>query len=565
MSSKLSIPTVALAILVILASCGNNGSDNTQAPVPAPLAIPILSNVIETPGTPPATSPDGPSIDKMDTSPALDIINSGGTFALMIIYDSVKFPSLDGLVFYKEGDPYYFILSVGQLPGDLGIVSFHITEGYPEGDYYIQFALLDKNGNPGEYHRALLHIAKVATLEIVDLFPISSNINPNVKTYEPLNVTGRVIFSIPVTTSEFTLEIKEISGATIPGTIYLMPGNLSATFIPSELLAPAGHYSVTAALVNEDILQQNLFDTQTPVPLGANSSNLLGKVYSFAIGADNVVEPEAAKTLFGLVGSAIPPFLIVVTEADPVAGTFSASGALSTSGGSAQDMRVPMLQFAQSSVYDDPYFFAGPTTIPLVVTVAGWNIAITFNEYIQSGSFLADGSGFENGAVSLYIDSQEIAALLSQFLGTPISDVCKDLQSLVGITVCDDQGHIVARAVNVSGSWESGITALYDLTPDAPSPTSISAAAGGIITVGGLLSMNGAAMGAGNNIAITSPVGTVTSPVVTAADGTFSSTLTVAANDATSGTDIVVTFDAVDLSAGQPYPLQRTVHITVDP
>ncbi len=533
---------------------------------------PFILGVDPIAGPPPAENPEGPEITGLESLSALDVVEQGGDFTMFFTSDLAGGDTITGVVLMLEGDEEYYLLDP-VVVGNLVTVTFTVHPDFPDGDYPIQLALLDNNGVAGPYIQIILHVAFVPTLEIVDLFPHATISTAEGRVVEPLNVGARVYFTKPVNFEDFTLGIESSAGEPIPGTVQIMPGNLSASFMSDTLLEPNTQYIVKATLPDEGISWNNAFWTEKVTPLGGDAALAEGTVYKFIIAADNVVEPEAAKLIFGLIGQVIPPFLMMVTEADPVANRFSAIGGLSEDDGGTlvQELDTPVVVFAEGSEFADPYFLSAPADLAVTASVAGYTLTIVMHDFTISGKLTQGAAGFASAALDLYLDAEELRKIAEGYLPIPPeTDLCIALEEIVGMPICNDAGQIVMHAENIEGSIVNSITELLDLVPETPlTGDTISASAGATLDVEGWIERNaepyldtgwdielwatqdGAAVGS------FSPA----SPIPIKADGSFATQLTINPGTLDTEDPLLIHMTCPDFPAADSW--ERVVEITV--
>jgi hypothetical protein len=484
-----------MAVLLVSGlSCGSDDGHGSGRDVPVPPEEPpFILGVDPIAGQPPAEDPEGPEITGLESLPALDVVEQGGDFTMFFTSDLAGGDTITGAVLMLEGDDEYYLLDI-VVVGNLVTLTFTVHPDFPDGDYPIQLALLNSEGVAGPYIRIIFHVAFVPTLEIVDLFPHATISTAEGRVVEPLNVGARVYFTKPVNFEDFTLGIEDPAGEPIPGKVQIMPGKLSASFMPDTLLEPNTQYIVKATLPDEGISWSNAFWTEKVTPLGDDAALAEGTVYKFIIAADNVVEPEAAKLIFGLIGQVIPPFLMMVTEADPVAGRFSAIGGLSEEDGDTlvQELDAPVVVFAEGSEFADPYFLSAPSDIAVTASALGYTLTIMMHDFTISGKLTQGAAGFASAALDLYLDAEELREIAAGYLPIPPEmDLCIAIEELVGMPVCNDAGHIIMHAENIEGSTVDSITELLDLVPENPlTGDTISASAGATLDVEGWIERN---------------------------------------------------------------------------
>jgi hypothetical protein len=573
----IGIMAVAFA-LVSGAGCGLSDHDDSDkgAPPLIPAAVPLMVDGDSIDGPLPDPTPDGLEITGIDSIPGLDVVEQGGQFMLVFSWDLAGGSTVNGVVVQVEGDDNYYLLGDPVVLGNLASVTFTVHPGYPEGSYPLLVALLDENGEPGTYVRIILNVAFVADLEIIDLFPHATISTAEGRVVEPLNAGGRVYFTKPVAgDTTFTLGFEDMQGIPIPGLVKIMPGKMSGSFLPTALLQPNTQYVVIGTLPGEGIEWRNAFWTEAVTPLGPAAAQSVDKAYAFIIQASNIVEPEAAKVVFGLIGQAVPPFVLFITQADPDAGLFSALATLSEDDGGVmvQDMDAPVIVMAHQSEFADPYFISTPSDLIVTASVSGFMLQLVMHDFTISGKLTEDGLTFYNGSLDLYLDAEELRELAEEALGIsiPPNTLCAFIEDYAGMSVCNDQGQIMVRAEKVEGTETPSITELYDLVIDTPQGgDTVSAAAGDSVNVSGWIEINGQPhLNSGWTVQMAAeqvgaPVGSFNpGPVVNVnADGSFSAVLNIAPATLTPGEDLVIEATCRGIPAADSWI--RTVVVTVE-
>jgi len=517
-------------------SCWGSGSSGGNDYIPV---IPLIVDKTMVLGIAPGEAPTGPDVVGLDSVPGLDVVEQGGQFTLVFTSNMAGGDTITGAILLLEDDFKYYQLQP-VVAGNVATSTFTINPDYPEGDYVILLALLGPDGEAGTYVRIILHVAFVPTLEIIELYPLTTAATPEGRREEALNVTARAVFSKQVISTDFTLRIEDVSGDTISGNLTVLPDKYSASFEPLELLDPNRQY-VVVAQVTDGPSWSNIFWTETTVALGDTANQAAGRAYSMVIGAENIVEPAAAKLVWNLLGSAIPPFLIMFNDVDSAGGVFTAIGGLAEGEyiPLIQDTDVPVAKIANDSEFNDPYFLAEPTDISLATSVSGVNLSLILHQLALSGKLEPDLNSFTNGKASLFIDVEGLRDLINDFITLPPDiSVCDALMDTVGQNICNDAGQLVIQADGLVGVYEPTLTEMFDLVPTSPPDTlTLTAGAPASITVEGMIELNAQAyLNSGWTAQVSAThdgtgVGTFTpvSPVTVNADGSFTTQLDIGA------------------------------------
>jgi hypothetical protein len=343
----------------------------------------------------------------------------------------------------------------------------------------------------------------------------------------------------------------------VPGTIRLLPNMKGITLVPDLFLLPNTDYVATLTLGEVETggvtTEVHRFTTGPLVPC----PDLSGRVYSVALGAQNIVEPAGAEMIFSALP--MPRILLKIKTFNEAAGTLESVGAVALENPLRQSLDIPNLRFPEPSEnLLNPYFKAGPAIFNIdldALTGGQIDVAINIYDFSLSGEFTPAGDGFVHAIATGYLDAQELNDAIHSFLGASYN-VCFSLPD-----VCDADGRVAFRAENLAGIYEPSLGDFYDLTV-AVNPTTAPQAAGGAVAVSGQYLFNGDPEGT-HTVNLSTTHGTLScggaSCSVSTAGGLYSATLTVPAGLA-AGTKITVS-----ASSSSPIgTLNRTKKVRVE-
>jgi hypothetical protein len=537
---KKIVLVIGFALLVITgADCGDvdhgNGRDQ-ETPLPVDHAF---TNGQSIEGEAPGEQPSGPVITAVEIIPG-NLAIQGQILTLNITFSegdaSLTSPNL---ILQILGQPEYWTFGpdqFGAILGNSAVVRLEVSKYFEPEAYIIHLGLMDDAGNIGNFFSTVLIVIPYVTPEIVKLLPEDG------ATDVPLNTSIRGIFSNPVVGDPPTLTLTR-NGQEVDGSIRLLPNMKGITLTPDGFLLPNTEYVATLT-VGELIsgvvrTEAHTFTTGDAIP----APDLTGRVYSFILESECIIEPAGAEILFSVVP--IPPLLIKTTKFDDVAGEIGSIGAIGEGEPPVQNPLFPLMQFpGESATLINPYFSMGPSVLKFDLFVISGGLIdgeINVYDFSLSGHYSPDGNQFEYGIVTGYIDAEEINEMINDFMKPSIPfDACITLPD-----ACDIDGHIAFRAENLSGLYEPGIENFYDLSVEV-NPESIVAADGGTVTVFGEFMVDGDPSGI-HSVDLSATQGTFPgggpSTTVDTSDGVYSVLLTVPGG-LSPGEDITITASA---------------------
>ena len=542
---------IGLLILGMIGTACAEGEEDegaTKRPEPIPVDHAFV-NAVSAPGDVPADlDPNGPVVGEV----AFDIFGKNLVFQGQAITLTVTFTDPDGdlatpslLVQVLGEDEYWTFDSdqFGAVIGTTALVRMEFSRYFEPGAYIIRVGLRDDAGHVGGLLDHLLIVRPYVTPDVETFVPEDGATNV------PLNTAIRAVFSNPLMGDPPTLILTQNSQA-VPGTIRLLPSMKGINLVPDTFLQPNTEYVATLTLGEVETggvkTEVHHFTTGPLVPC----PDLSGRVYSVALGAENIIEPAGAEMIFSALP--MPRILLKIKTLNEAAGTLESVGAVALENPLRQSLDIPNLRFpAPADNLLNPYFQTGPAVFNIdlyALTDGKIDVAINIYDFSLSGEFSASGDGFENGIETGYLEAQELNDAIRRFLGASYN-VCFSLPD-----VCDAEGHVGFRAENLAGPYEPTIGDFYDLTIFV-NPNTVPQASGGVVTVFGDYLLNGDPEGTHTvNLATThgtlSGGGTCSGTSacsVDTADGAFSVNLTVPAGLA-AGTQVT-------LSASSTSPL----------
>ncbi|MBK7759445.1 MAG: hypothetical protein IPI35_24230 [Deltaproteobacteria bacterium] len=250
---------------------------------------------------------------------------------------------------------------------------------------------------------------------------------------------GEIEFYLSDADETATLSIDGVTG-----TSYRNEDNDVVYFKPDAPLSPSTAY--TAKLTYCTGEAEVGFTTSALGTSIADTSSLIGKVYSLDLQAGRVVIPEG-------VGSVLEQYLDIVIFMEVASADASAIrlfGALADEANpSQQDYCSQTLAFPEADFSGAPFFEIGPESTN--IAVAGFEV--TIDDLLISGTFAGDGSYWGGGVLQGSVDTRALVPLIEE--GGEDSAVC-DIVAGFGVAceVCSSDGQpfcLSIKAVDLGG------------------------------------------------------------------------------------------------------------------
>ncbi|MFT5583955.1 MAG: hypothetical protein ACI9VR_001539 [Cognaticolwellia sp.] len=241
-------------------------------------------------------------------------------------------------------------------------------------------------------------------------------LTPVYPTYGQAAVYNRSPLRFTLSASDENASVSlDLDGSSVVGATSVE--DLELTFIPDAPLLPNSEYQVT------------LVSCGTTAEMPFTTSDLGSPLTQAIAGQTFAVDPDSGRVLAPKGGEAIVSAALggVVLMGIVSEGTqLEIDAALSNVGDTSQDTCNRTLQLPPADFSESPYFEIPASDLVLAI---GSN-DVVINDLAITGTFRADGTGFEGGTLSAELDLREIGPILGELSENTPEELCEILDGL---------------------------------------------------------------------------------------------------------------------------------------